>query len=78
MNNQELLFTVDVLSKEKNIEKDDVFGVVEQALVSTAKMRYGMESLISVKVDRKSGNVVISREAVVVDDVKNPFFGNIN
>lgn len=73
MNNQELLFTVDVLSKEKNIEKDDVFGVVEQALVSTAKMRYGMESLISVKVDRKSGNVVISREAVVVDDVKNPF-----
>jgi N utilization substance protein A len=53
--NRELLMLVDAISREKNVERDVVFGAVEAALASATKKLYGGEVDIRVAVDRDTG-----------------------
>lgn len=54
MNSREMLELVDVLAREKNVEKDIVFGVLEIALASAVKRaRFpGEDADILVRVNR--------------------------
>ena len=55
--NREMLMLVEAISREKNVERDVVFGAVEQALAQATKKLYnGAEVDIRVSVDRDSGN----------------------
>lgn len=58
MNPNEILRIVDAIHRDKNIGKEIVFEGIEAALVSAMKKYYGEEAVISVNIDRQSGNVV--------------------
>ncbi len=66
--NRELLMLVDAISREKNVERDVVFGAVELALASATKKLYQGEVDIRVCVDRDSGNYETFRRWLVVPD----------
>ena len=54
--NRELLMLVEAISREKNVERDVVFGAVESALAQATKKLYEGDVDIRVAVDRDSGN----------------------
>jgi N utilization substance protein A len=66
--NRELLMLVDAISREKNVERDVVFGAVELALASATKKLYQGEVDIRVVIDRDSGNYETFRRWLVVPD----------
>jgi N utilization substance protein A len=67
--NREMLMLVEAISREKNVERDVVFGAVEQALAQATKKLYnGAEVDIRVSVDRDSGNYETFRRWLVVPD----------
>ena len=66
--NRELLMLVEAISREKNVERDVVFGAVEQALAQATKKLYEGEVDIRVAIDRDSGDYDTFRRWVVVPD----------
>jgi N utilization substance protein A len=66
--NRELLMLVDAISREKNVERDVVFGAVELALASATKKVYPEGVDIRVAVDRDSGVYETFRRWLVVPD----------
>jgi len=55
MKPDELLRIVDAIHREKNIEKEIVFKIIEAALVTVARKNYGDQADVSITIDRKSG-----------------------
>ena len=66
--NREMLMLVEAISREKNVERDLVFGAVEAALAQAAKKLYEGEVDIRVAVDRDSGEYETFRRWHVVPD----------
>ena len=66
--NREMLMLVEAISREKNVERDVVFGAVESALAQATKKLYKGEVDIRVAVDRDSGNYETFRRWLVVPD----------
>ena len=66
--NRELLMLVEAISREKNVERDVVFGAVELALAQATKKLYEGEADIRVAIDRDSGDYDTFRRWVVVSD----------
>jgi len=66
--NREMLMLVDAISREKNVERDVVFGAVEAALAQATKKLYSGEVDIRVAVDRDSGVYETFRRWLVVPD----------
>lgn len=57
MNASEVLRIVDSLHREKNIEKETVFRVIESALVTAAKRHFGEDADIEFFIERESGEI---------------------
>lgn len=53
----ELLELIDMVTREKGVEEEDVYEALEQALLKIAMERYGDSPDLSVTVDRNTGNV---------------------
>ena len=66
MNNKEILMGVDVVSNEKEIEKEIIFEAIEAALSSATRKKHGGEVDVRVSIDRESGNYVSFRRWLVV------------
>ena len=66
--NRELLMLVEAISREKNVERDVVFGAVELALAQATKKLYEGEVDIRVAIDRDSGDYDTFRRWMVVPD----------
>ena len=66
--NRELLMLVDAISREKNVDREVVFGAVELALASATKKLYEGEVDIRVAIDRESGAYETFRRWHVVPD----------
>ena len=66
--NRELLMLVDAISREKNVEREVVFGAVESALASASKKLQGGEVDMRVSVDRDTGEYETFRRWHVVAD----------
>jgi N utilization substance protein A len=66
--NRELLMLVDAISREKSVERDDVFAAVEAALASASKKLHGGEVDVRVSIDRESGDYETFRRWHVVPD----------
>ncbi len=73
MNSQELLYVIDLVAKEKDVEREDIFKTVEEAMVLIAKEKYGKETILNATINRQSGQVGLSRIVHVVEKVENPF-----
>lgn len=65
---RELLLLVDALAREKNVDKDTVFGALEQALASATKKRFREEVDVRVEIDRETGDYKSFRRWHVVPD----------
>ena len=65
---REVLLLVDALAREKNVDKDVVFGALEFALAQATKKRYEGEVDIRVSIDRDSGEFESFRRWHVVPD----------
>ncbi len=66
---REILLLVDALAREKNVNKEIVFGALELALASATKKRIHDEAEVRVSIDRVSGNYdSFRRWQVVADD----------
>ena len=66
--NRELLMLVEAISREKNVERDVVFGAVESALAQATKKLYEGDVDIRVAIDRDSGDYETFRRWHVVPD----------
>jgi len=66
---REVLLLVDALAREKNVDKDIVFGALEAALASATKKRFGEEEAdVRVSIDRNTGEYQSFRCWEVMDD----------
>ena len=65
---REILMLVDALAREKNVDKEVVFGALEHALAQATKKRYEGEVDIRVAIDRDSGEFESFRRWHVVPD----------
>ncbi len=62
MNGPELLRVVEMIHRDKNIEKSIVFEGIEQAIISAARKHFGEEAEVEVNIDHESGEVSASVE----------------
>src|SRR6059058_1036996 len=65
---REILLLVDALAREKNVDKEVVFGALEFALAQATKKRYEGEVDIRVSIDRDTGEFETFRRWHVVPD----------
>ncbi|NKC32645.1 transcription termination/antitermination protein NusA [Roseomonas sp. BU-1] len=63
----ELLLVADAVAREKMIERDEVLEAMEQAIQKAGRAKYGHEKDIRAVIDRKSGEVKLSRWTEVVE-----------
>lgn len=67
----ELLLVADAVSREKNIDRDQVLEAMEQAIQKAGRAKYGHEKDIRATIDRKTGEVRLSRWTEAVEEVEN-------
>ncbi|MDF7674174.1 transcription termination factor NusA [Acetobacteraceae bacterium ESL0709] len=67
----ELLLVAEAVSREKNIDREQVLEAMEQAIQKAGRAKYGHEKDIRATIDRKTGEVRLSRWTEVVDTVDN-------
>jgi len=65
---REILLLVDALAREKNVDKETVFGALELALASATKKRFREEADVRVEVDRTTGDYVAFRRWQLVPE----------
>ena len=67
----ELLLVADAVAREKNIEREEVIEAMEQAIQKAGRAKYGHEKDIRATIDRKTGDVRLSRWTEAVETVEN-------
>ena len=67
----ELLQVADAVAREKSIERDEVLEAMEQAIQKAGRAKYGMEKDIRATIDKKTGDVRLSRWTEAVEVVEN-------
>ncbi|MBQ8750413.1 MAG: transcription termination/antitermination protein NusA [Alphaproteobacteria bacterium] len=67
----EILMVADAVAREKNIDREDVFDAMEQAIQKAGRSKYGFEHDIRVNINRKTGAITLARYRAVVDVIEN-------
>ncbi|MBV8097225.1 MAG: transcription termination/antitermination protein NusA [Acetobacteraceae bacterium] len=67
----ELLLVADAVAREKNIDREEVLEAMEQAIQKAGRAKYGHEKDIRATIDRKTGDVRLSRWTQAVEQVEN-------
>ena len=67
----ELLLVADAVAREKNIDREEVLEAMEQAIQKAGRAKYGHEKDIRATIDRKTGDVRLSRWTEIVETVEN-------
>ena len=65
---REILLLVDALAREKNVNRDTVFGALELALASATKKRFTEDVDVRVEIDKNTGDYKAFRRWHVVPD----------
>jgi N utilization substance protein A len=66
--NKEILLVVDVVSNEKDVEKQIIFEAIEAALASATRKKHGGEIDVRVAIDRESGDYSSFRRWEVIEE----------
>ncbi|MDP9172477.1 MAG: transcription termination factor NusA [Planctomycetota bacterium] len=68
MNSQELIRIVDGIARDKNIEREQIYNDIEQAVASGLRKQFNTEdtSEFAVKLDRQSGQISAARSGIEV------------
>ncbi len=72
-NRLELLQIADAVAREKLIDPGLVIEAMEESMAKAAKSRYGAELEIHASIDRRTGELTMTRVRHVVDEVENHF-----
>jgi len=67
----ELLQVADAVARDKGIDRDEVLEAMEQAIQKAGRSKYGHEHDIRAHIDRKNGEILLSRFIEVVEAVEN-------
>ncbi len=67
----ELLQVADAVAREKNIDKEHVLEAMEEAIKKAGRSKYGHEHDIRARIDRKTGDIQLTRHMEVVETVEN-------
>ena len=67
----ELLLVADAVAREKNIDREEVLEAMEQAIQKAGRAKYGHEKDIRATIDRRTGDVRLSRWTEAVEAVEN-------
>jgi len=70
---KEILYVVDAVSNEKNLDPADIFEAVETAIATATRKKYGAEQDFRVDIDRETGDYDTFRRWEIMDD-ENPDF----
>ncbi|KAB7614583.1 transcription termination/antitermination protein NusA [Amylibacter sp. SFDW26] len=70
-NRLELLQIAEAVAREKLIDPDLVIQAMEESMAKAAKSRYGAELDIRAHIDRKTGDLTMTRVREVVEEVEN-------
>ncbi len=68
----EIIDALNQLEKEKNISKEVIMDAIEKSLVSACEKDFGKDAIIEVSMDRTTGDLSVSQQKVVVEEVENP------
>ena len=71
---EEMLQVANNVAQEKNINQDDVFSAMEQALEKSARVKYGIERDIRVSIDRETGDIKLESYLKIVDSFSDKNF----
>jgi len=69
---QELLSVAQEVAREKSIDKERIFAAIEESFVKAAAAKYGEETPLSCKIDRKSGEIFLYQVFRVVEAPEDP------
>lgn len=64
----ELIQVADTVARDKSIEREEVFMIMEQAIQKAGRSKYGQEKDIRSTIDRKTGEIRLARYLEVVED----------
>jgi len=67
----ELLLVADAVAREKAIDREEVLEAMEQAIQKAGRAKYGHEKDIRATIDRRTGDVRLSRWTEAVEVVEN-------
>src|SRR4051812_29295795 len=67
----ELLLVADAVAREKSIERDEVLEAMEQAIQKAGRAKYGHEKDIRATIDKRTGDVRLTRWTQAVETVEN-------
>ncbi len=66
----ELVQVADTVARDKNIDREEVFIAMEQAIQKAGRSKYGHEKDIRAAIDRKNGEIRLARYVTVVETVE--------
>lgn len=67
--NKEILLVVDVVSNEKDVEKEIIFEAIEAALASATRKKHGGDIDVRVEIDRDTGDYTSYRRWEVLGEI---------
>ena len=67
----ELLLVADAVAREKAIDRDEVLEAMEQAIQKAGRAKYGHEKDIRATIDKRNGDVRLTRWTQAVEEVEN-------
>jgi len=68
-NGRELIAALEMVSKEKGIDKEIIFEAIESSLVSACKKHFGATLNARVVIDRESGEYTVFATKIIVEEV---------
>ena len=72
MDSKEFLNALELVAKEKGIDKEIIFEAIEASLVSACKKHFGSSQNIKVDMNRETGEVKCFTQKTVVETVEDP------
>lgn len=70
MSLKEVLQIADALAREKGIEREEVVVALEEAIQKLASQKYGVDNDIRAVIDRKTGDIQITRHREIVENAE--------
>ena len=68
----ELIFTIEQISREKGINPDEIVHAIEDAILTTARKHYKNHDNLIARMNRTTGQVELLLQKLVVEEVSNP------
>ena len=70
---EEMLQVAKSVAQEKNLDSEEIFSAMEQALEKAARVKYGQDIDIRVVIDRDTGDIKLKSFMEVVDEISEEF-----